>query len=349
MTKMKILPKPDVWRKSRRLLGILCLMTAALLTVLFYVKMKFARPLGSGPAGPAVASAPFETVWSERRVLLLGIGDSVTAGFGVNAPYNYVNRLADNPPDEFADMQGKCLRRVFPRLEVRNISVSGSTSLQHEKHIAESLDTQPDDVFGIVVMTSGGNDIIHNYGQSPPKEGAMYGATRKQAEPWIENYRQRLDRMIAVVSGKFPGGCSIYLADIYDPTDGVGDAPSVFLPRWPDCMKILDAYNAVIRDCAAKHGNVIPVPMHEVFLGHGIHCAEFYRKHYHREDPAYWFHSNLEDPNIRGYDAIRRVFLNEIIKREFPKSNIGSDRSRGAGRPLYKIFSRIFPKSDNPA
>ena len=272
------------------------------------------HPMGSGSAGPLVSRMPFRSVWSERNVLLLGIGDSVTAGFGVDAPYNYVSRLMVNPPDEFPEMQGLCLRAVLPNITMHNISVSGSTSLHHVTHIEDDdrFPVQPDDVFGIVVITTGGNDIIHNYGQTPPREGAMYGAKLERARPWIGNFCERLDRMIAGINGKFPGGCLIFLADIYDPTDGVGDAPSVFLPAWPDCMKILDAYNAVLRECATRHDNVIAVPMHDAFLGHGIHCSEWWRKNYCPDDPTYWFHDNLEDPNIRGYDAIRRVFLNAI-------------------------------------
>ena len=33
-----------------------------------------------------------------------------------------------------------------------------------------------------------------------------------------------------------------------------------------------------------------------------------------RHDPHYWFYVNLEDPNERGYDVIRRLFLNEIVE-----------------------------------
>ena len=40
----------------------------------------------------------------------------------------------------------------------------------------------------------------------------------------------------------------------------------------------------------------------------------FWIKHYRASDPHYWYAPNLEDPNNRGYDAIRRVFLNEIVK-----------------------------------
>jgi hypothetical protein len=46
----------------------------------------------------------------------------------------------------------------------------------------------------------------------------------------------------------------------------------------------------------------------------GIHCTQFWREHYRRDDPHYWYADNLEDPNIRGYDAIRRVFLLEMAK-----------------------------------
>ena len=34
--------------------------------------------------------------------------------------------------------------------------------------------------------------------------------------------------------------------------------------------------------------------------------------YYHADDPSYWFYANFEDPNDRGYDAIRRIFLNEM-------------------------------------
>lgn len=37
-----------------------------------------------------------------------------------------------------------------------------------------------------------------------------------------------------------------------------------------------------------------------------------WRRHYRAEDPHYWYFGNLEDPNDRGYDALRRLFLIEI-------------------------------------
>src|SRR5262249_40665902 len=139
-----------------------------------YIEFHFHLPEGSGPAGPAVALQPFENPWTERKVLLLGVGDSVTAGFGATRGHSYFDRLARNPEDEFEDMRGRSLSRVLPNLQTRNLAVSGSNSLQHLQSLEEKLERQPADVFGLVIMTSGGNDLIHWYGRSPPKEGAMY-------------------------------------------------------------------------------------------------------------------------------------------------------------------------------
>jgi lysophospholipase L1-like esterase len=300
---------------SRRLRWILAIGGIAVVGVLLFINYRFYLPVGTGPAGPPVAADPFEQPWSKRKVVLVAMGDSVTFGQCASKGKSYVARLADNPPDEFDDMQGRSLRRVLPNLQVKNIAVSGSNSLQHVGYVENNLETQPKDVFGIVVMTCGGNDLIHWYGRKPPREGAMYGATLQQAQPWIANYKTRLDGLLADIEKKFPGGCLIFLADIYDPSDGVGDPETTWaLPPWPDALPILAAYNQTIRDVAATHPSVRVVPMHDTFLGHGIHCRQWWRENYCAADPTYWYGDILEDPNDRGYDALRRVFLNEIVK-----------------------------------
>jgi len=304
----------DTMTKHQRRILIWTVVCCLLLAAPGYYWFYLARPMGSGPAGPSVPHEPFRCVWSERQILLLGWGDSITAGFGMKKGYGYVEWMLDNPPDEFDDMKGICLRNVLPNITVRNMSISGSTSLEHRQWIDSKLETQPEDIFGLVVMTTGGNDMIHFYGQRPPKEGAMYGATLEQARPWIENFRHRLDEMIIEITKKFPGGCVIFLADIYDPTDDVGDAASAMLPSWCDGVKILAEYNAILRESAIQYDNVIAVPLHAAFLGHGTHCTQFWRKYYRSDDPSYWFGYNLEDPNVRGFDAIRRIFLIEITE-----------------------------------
>lgn len=297
-------------RARKRIL--IAIAAAAVLGVAFYLHFFLFRSMGSGPAGPPVPLAPFESVWTDRPVLLLGLGDSVTAGYGASEGKSYVARLVKNPEDEFEDMAGRNLSRVFPNLTVRNRSVSGSTSLDHVRDQIPEIEIQPEDTLGVVLLTTGGNDLIHMYGRTPPREGAMYGATLEEAEPWIANFAARLDGMIEDIAAKFPGGCHIFLANIYDPSDGVGTFAPVGLPEWPDGLAIHAKYNDIIARCAERYDFVHLVDMHREFLGHGLFCRQFWREHYDAGDPHYWYFTNLEDPNDRGYDAIRRLMLNAM-------------------------------------
>jgi lysophospholipase L1-like esterase len=301
-------------KRRRRLAVILVIGVILLAGVAAYIEYNFNLPMGRGPAGPAVPAEPFAEPWSQRKVLLLGVGDSVTAGFGVRRGHSYFDRLAANPDDEFEDMRGRSLGTVLPNLTTRNVAVSGSDSLQHVAWLPEKLEKQSDDVFGLVVMTSGGNDLIHWYGKSPPREGAMYGASLADARPWIDAYEQRLETMFTLLAERFPGGCRIFIADIYDPSDSCGHPESVGLPKWPDVLAIHAAYNAALRRAASRHECVRVVPMHAAFLGRGVHCRKFWGTHYRSGDAHYWYGGNLEDPNERGYDAVRRLFLLEILK-----------------------------------
>ncbi|MBN2019110.1 MAG: SGNH/GDSL hydrolase family protein [Sedimentisphaerales bacterium] len=311
-------PSPQ---KPRRLIRFLKCLIIAVLAVAFLaggiLYFNFYLPQGKGPAGPDVPAEPFNHIWSEKKVSLLGIGDSITAGFGARDGYSYFDRLIKNPDEDCPDMLGKNLSVVFPNLTSINIASSGSTSIYHLTSII-ALQKFPKDVLGIVVMTTGGNDLIQNYGRIPPKEGAMYGASIEQALPWIDNFQRRLDEMMIELKDLFPGGCHIFLANIYDPTDGTGNTSCWLtgLPPWPDGLAILEAYNDILSKCAEKYENVHLVDIHKPFLGHGIHCRKFWIKRYRRNDPTYWYYLNIEDPSERGYDAIRRLFLNEMIMLE---------------------------------
>jgi lysophospholipase L1-like esterase len=303
-----------MFTKSKRLIAILTVGVVLVGVVLFYLFVSFVHPVGHGPAGPNVSRDTFSKPWTDRPVLLVGIGDSVTAGFGARKGYGYFDRLVKNPPDEFIDMSGICLSAVMPKLQFTNLAISGSTSLEHMERELPRLATAGSNVVGIVVLTTGGNDLIHNYGRTPPRDQAMYGASLEQAKPWIENFDHRLDSMINEITARFPGGCQIFLANIYDPTDDAGDIKHTSLPDWPDGLKILSDYNEIIRNCANTPTNVHLINLHNAFLGHGIHCSQFWTKHYDWKDPHYWYFVNLEDPNERGYDVIRRLFLIEIAK-----------------------------------
>jgi lysophospholipase L1-like esterase len=276
------------------------------------------RPVGDGPVNLPVPRNSFARSWTTRPVLLVGLGDSITAGFGASKGFSYFDRLITNPPGEFPELAGLCLRAALPNLATTNLAVSGSTSLQHAKSQIPRLPRQPTNVLGLVVFTTGGNELIHNYGRTAPSEGAAYGATWEEAQPWLGNFVSRLEQMLAGIRAAFPGGCHIFLANIYDPSDGTGDLRWVGLPPWRDGLRLHAAYNRILAEAAARHADVHLVDIHTPFLGHGLYCSQFWRKHYDRRDPHYWYFANVEDPNDRGYDAQRRLFLNAMAQRMAP-------------------------------
>lgn len=298
---------------TRRRLTILVAIGALLCGAIFGFKYFWLEhPVGSGPAGPEVSVGAFQSVWSERDTLLIGLGDSITDGLGaVPSSNSYFNRIV-KPVDQADPLFDVCLANVLPSLRHDNFARSGTTSIENLEYLVPEVPQQSDHTFGIVVMTTGGNDIIHSYGRQPPKEGAMYGATLTEAQPWIENYRVRLQAILDEVESRFPGGCEIFLGNIYDPTDGIGNAVTAGLPRWPDALGIHDAYNVIIADTCVARSNVHLVDIRGGFLGHGIYCRQFWNANYRNDDPTYWYWDNFEDPNNRGYDAIRRLFLNSM-------------------------------------
>lgn len=279
-----------------------------------YRHYRYARPIGTGPATPAVSRDSFAHTWSERPVVLLGLGDSITQGLGASPGKSYFDRLVKNRDDEFPDMDGICLSRVLPHLQPMNRSIAGTTSIECLDYQLPKLERFDPETFGLIVMTTGGNDVIHNYGRTPPREGAMFGARIEQIDEWVRNYDLRLDAIMARLRDLFPGGCHLFIGNIYDPTDGDGDTEHAGLPAWPDGIKVLRAYNDAIDRFAKRHPDVTRIDIRAEFLGHGIHCTQFWRGDYHKSAPYYWYWDNLEDPNDQGYDAIRRLFLLEISR-----------------------------------
>ena len=315
---------------------IALLITAGLVVVTLAVGWNYfvyARPVGSGPAGATVDRGEFKSVWSTRQVVLLGLGDSVTQGLGASPGKSYFQRLVTNPADEFDDLRDINLQRVLPNLEPRNISISGMTSIECVDYQLPKLEPYPEDIFGAVVITVGGNDVVHNYGRTPPREGAMYGATLDQLGDWPLNFDERLEAIATRVRETFPGGCHIFIADIYDPTDGDSDTQYAGLPAWPDGSAVLNRWNDVLRAFAVRHEDITLIEMRKAFLGHGIHCVQFWHHAYRADDPTYWYWDNLEDPNDRGYDAIRRLFLNAIA-RDLPRRLNEEARSKTSEEPV---------------
>ncbi len=298
------------------------LATVSVAILLLWGAFRHYQPsMGAGPARPSVPATAFERPWSGRDVLLVGLGDSVVTGFGARAGLGFFDLLTANPEGDQPDMRGKNLRRVLPHLAVLNLAVNSTSSGDHLRSELGLLSKQRAGVFGVVVLSTGGIDLIHDYGSRPPRDEALYGATWEVGRELADPFRGRLDRMLDEIAERFPGGSEIFVATIFDPTDGVGDIESADpllrlvkpLPPWPDGLKILAAFNGHIWAAAGSRKNVHVFDVHDALLGHGLHCRDKGNAHYHPVDPTMWLYFNVEDPNQRGYDAIRRTLLLGMI------------------------------------
>src|SRR5436190_5758495 len=105
MADNSVLASGKIAHRHRRLRRVITIGACLLLIALAYLHFFLYLPMGSGPAGPSVERDLFTKPWTERKVLLVGIGDSVTAGFGASKGHSYFDRLAANPPDEFPGMK----------------------------------------------------------------------------------------------------------------------------------------------------------------------------------------------------------------------------------------------------
>ena len=291
-----------------------------------WMYFRYARPIGSGSAGSFIMPQSFASPWTTRPVVLLGLGDNATQGRGASPAHGYFQRLITNPPDEFSDMQGICLSKVIPQLQQVNLAVADATSIDCLEQQLSQLKAYPADTFGIVVITVGINDILHDFGRSPPRDGALYGANLSEIGGLVSGFEKRLRLITRRARETFPGRCRIYIANLCDPTDRDGDIELAGLPAWAHWLYAITSFNRAISLHAKHNPDVTIVDIHSAFIGHGTHCTHFWHDNYRKQDPHYWFASDVATPNERGHDAIRRQFLIEL-SRELPELlQIGNHR-----------------------
>lgn len=297
------------------LLGVGLLVVLGLASCLHYRGKE-----GSGVAGGTVPVEAFREPWREGKVLLVGMGDSVVTGFGAGPGRGFFDLLARRTSGDDPALVRCDLQSVYPALSVLNLAENSSNSEEHLRIQLKRLPVQSPDVHGIVIVSTGGIDLIHDYGAGTPRDGALYGADMTLGNQAALRFGERLGALLDGLASRFPGGCHVYLMTIYDPTDGVGDIENAGallrlikpLPAWPEGLAIHAAFNEQIRKVASSRPWARVVDVHGLMLGHGLHCSDKANPHYDAKDPHYWYYLNLEDPNERGYDAIRRAFLRAL-------------------------------------
>jgi hypothetical protein len=133
-------------------------------------------------------------------------------------------------------MKGICLRSVFPNFKAVNHSVSGTISEEHVEQQFPKIERGGPDTMALVVITTAETTSSTTTGITRPRRSDVWRSARA-ARPWIATFEKRIHSLFQKIRDLFPGGCHIFVADIFDPTDGVGDIEHAGLPPWPTARR----------------------------------------------------------------------------------------------------------------
>ena len=245
------------------------------------------------------------------RVVFLG--DSITAGNGASrAKLSYPRLLQANDGDAWPsgnDIDFPALFGESP--EIIDFAAAGATTAslvaKELPHVTEAIGDQASGVTAVVV-TIAGNDV----------QGLLYNTdqTEATAEKILDNLAEFYDYFQD--PERFPDGSFIYLANVYEPSDGVGQADGCFFSLdLSDVLESLDYVNAATLE-QAKERNVAWIDMRGHFLGHGFYSGDEENPYHQAYDPTLWFADDCIHPNDRGHHEIRRLMWYAMAGLPFP-------------------------------
>ncbi len=239
---------------------------------------------------------------SPKRVLFMG--DSITAGGGVTSSSKaYASLLQENNDSEWPNHVGVDLKTTFPSInEIVDVSEYGATSASMVNSQLDAAESQlggfPVSGETIIVVTIGGNDA-----QSALFPGADVDAI-------MQTGLNNIDKMIAWVNepGHFPDGVFVYATNVYEPTNGDGQAADCFFGLdLSTPLKNLPPFNDSLIDMGKENGMAV-VDLHGHFDAHGHNAENASLDNHDADDPTIWFANDCIHPNERGHHEIRRLF-----------------------------------------
>ena len=257
---------------------------------------------------------PIQTAWApmptlcptpQRSSFVLFLGDSITAGAGSPGDEEDYVRLLVNNTNTWPDWNGKDLSTRYPGIEVIDVSKSGSwtgTVLNDQIERMEELITLPFEGEVLVVMTVGGNDL-----QSVLLNPSI---VEERLEKTVGNWRQIAEYFLD--DQRFPDGSTVLMANVYEPTDSVGQAGDCFYDlNISSLLPSLHEANTRFRSLAEELGFSV-LDMHGTFLGHGFNYNDPNTPYYEEDDASLWLANDCIHPNPRGHHEIRAMFWRAI-------------------------------------
>lgn len=247
-----------------------------------------------------------------QRVIFLG--DSITERYGASEDgLAYVGLMEQNDDTVWPERAGDDLATLYPDLtEFVDVSRGGATTDTLLSSQIPKLDDQmsfPAEGESIVVITIGGNDVTL----------LLTSGSTDYSEP-LQTIQDNLREIVGFFQdpANFPDGAYLYVTNVYDPSDGTGQADECFYGLdLSHLMEPMAQTNAGYAAMAEELGFAM-VDMHGHYLGHGFNADDQTNEHYAGDDYALWFYQDCIHPNDAGHNEIRRLFMSAIRGEALP-------------------------------
>ena len=261
---------------------------------------------------PAIDEAPspdrvgsYAHTLPESPSTVIFLGDSITAGAGAPSDdEGYARLLVDNI-SAWPDWDGIDLATRYPGIDVVDVSQGGAwtgTVLNDQLNRFEEQVTLPFEGEALVVITVGGNDlqsVLLNPSSVEERVEKTVGNWREMAEYFLDEQR-------------FPDGSTVLMANVYEPTDAVGQFETCFYGlNISSLLPSLHDANTQLRGLAEEMGFSV-LDMRGSFLGHGFYYSDHTTAYYNEDDPSLWLANDCIHPNPRGHHEIRAMFWRAI-------------------------------------
>ena len=241
----------------------------------------------------------------ESPSTVIFLGDSITAGAGAqNDDESYAELLVNNT-STWPDWDGRDLATRYPGIDVVDVSDGGAwtgTVLNSQIEDFEAAVTLPFEGEALVIITAGGNDL-YSVLRNP-------SGVEERVENTVSNWREMAEYFLD--DERFPDGSTVLMANVYEPTDAVGQYSGCFYGlNISSLLPNLHDANTQLRGLAVEMG-FSALDMRGTFLGHGFYYDDPTAPYYDEADPSLWLANDCIHPNPRGHHEIRTMFWRAI-------------------------------------
>jgi lysophospholipase L1-like esterase len=224
----------------------------------------------------------------------VALGDSISIDDYAGGPgRGGASLLQRNRDDDFPQWRGRDLVSRDPGTTFALLATDGATTrtlLDVQLPRLTALGLRPT----LVTLTIGGNDVLGCYGDT-----AAARRTVSQVRAAVSAALDRLGPLLAP-------DARVVVGNVYDPSDGTGDAQRLGLPPWPDAVGVLTELNGALRDAAHRHGAAL-ADIAGRFTGHGLLAGDPSRPDPRPAERDLWFCQVIE-PNAWGAGGVREAF-----------------------------------------